>query len=523
MSDEKVKKVYCISYARVSMGELQHNTIPDQWELIRKYADEAGHTIVQEFCDQCSGTELERPGLNNVFEEIRQRHETDNKISFLLIKKMNRLARDIGVYAKIDEFLKEYGVAVIPVNNPEAGDIQKKQEILDSEKEREKTSRGTRDRALTRQSEGYHHGKPPFGYRFENRGEHSELVIVENEARKVREIFTLFIEGKSYTEILTLFPELKTINQIKRILTRPMYIGMVKSASNWVQGKHQSIVTEEPFINAGTIISDLSRKAVTRKDRRNKNAMDSGLFLKGSLYCSECYKLLEYSPTTKLEKTYRYYRCKDNHVRGRVEVINKTFDELMSQFRMDADTYKNEYWVQIDDCYAKTQDIYSNVKMHLVTIKILEEALELAISSKSQRKDPEGLEKYRVGIREKKDKITCLNKQILSLIVKYEEAVAKLRLPLNSIIAMEKIIQKKKDFIKTSFPNGFLFDNTNLTIIGQPASSISSLGTFNLKWKLLTETNKEFGRKLIWILNCKQFILQKDKINSFLKKYNKKY
>ena len=57
-----------VIYARVSTDEQgQGYSLPTQLESCRKYAAERGYVVAEEFTDMHTGTEIERPGLNDLY------------------------------------------------------------------------------------------------------------------------------------------------------------------------------------------------------------------------------------------------------------------------------------------------------------------------------------------------------------------------------------------------------------------------------------------------------------------------
>lgn len=63
-----------VIYARVSTDEQgQGYSLPTQLESCRKYAAERGYVVAEEFTDMHTGTEIERPGLNELYRLVEKK------------------------------------------------------------------------------------------------------------------------------------------------------------------------------------------------------------------------------------------------------------------------------------------------------------------------------------------------------------------------------------------------------------------------------------------------------------------
>ena len=82
-------------------------SLPTQAESCRKYAAEKGYRIVGEFQDMHTGTELDRPGLNALYEFVEK-----DRVDILLVHDIDRLTREVGNQAIIEMELGNAGVRI---------------------------------------------------------------------------------------------------------------------------------------------------------------------------------------------------------------------------------------------------------------------------------------------------------------------------------------------------------------------------------------------------------------------------
>lgn len=147
-------------------------------------------------------------------------------------------------------------------------------------------------------------GKAPFGYKLIE----GELVVKENEARIVREIFRMYLEGKGMRTIalyLQQFGVSKDIRTIGRMIENPVYCGKLRWGN---QSSIESIISEDithpPIIN----LEDFERAQELRCGRKTEGKKATSPFhFSGVLKCARCGSPL--SGYTKKEKGTKHYIC----------------------------------------------------------------------------------------------------------------------------------------------------------------------------------------------------------------------
>lgn len=215
-----MSKVYKIAaYLRLSKEDEdmrdESNSISSQRMMIKEYmVRHFEHFEYREFTDDgYSGTNFRRPGVADLLEQIRS-----GGIDCVIVKDFSRFSRDyIELGSYLDQIFPFLGVRFISLNDH-----------YDSEKHKGSTTElgisfkglmydlyskdlSTKVKAslCTRKGQGqYAMGNVPFGYQKDPKDRH-RLVIAEDEAKIVRNIFSFALEGRTTTEIA------KQLNQEK--------------------------------------------------------------------------------------------------------------------------------------------------------------------------------------------------------------------------------------------------------------------------------------------------------------------
>lgn len=105
---ERIMKV-AAKYTRVSTSKQEEEaTIETQNAEIRRLQETHKHPIVKEYTDVISGSEISRPGLNQLREDAK-----NGVFEVLYVYKLDRLARKLGIQIALFEEFEKYGVEVI--------------------------------------------------------------------------------------------------------------------------------------------------------------------------------------------------------------------------------------------------------------------------------------------------------------------------------------------------------------------------------------------------------------------------
>ena len=293
--------------------------LSEGWEVIPTLYDDGGFT----------GGNMDRPGLKKLMTDIEA-----GKIDCVVVYKVDRLSRSLLDFSRIVESFDKHGVALVSVTQQfntanSMGRLMLNVLLSFAQFEREIISERTRDKiAATRRKGKWTGGIPLLGYDIDPRG--SKLVVNENEAVRVRQIFELYIDHRSLLAVAKELGERKWFTKrwvtkkgvsrgsrvfdktsLHKLLTNVTYVGDLKYKEEIHNGEHDGIVDRVLWDQVQTI---LRRNAMNRgADVRNR----FGALLGGLLRCVGCNSAMSPAHTTKNgNKRYRYYVCCSAQKRG---------------------------------------------------------------------------------------------------------------------------------------------------------------------------------------------------------------
>ncbi|WP_239747540.1 recombinase family protein [Mammaliicoccus sp. C-M11] len=320
-----------------------------------------------------SGKNIEgRPAMKRLLKDVK-----DNKVEMVLSWKLNRISRSMrDVFNIIHEF-KEHGVGYksisenIDTTNASGevlvtmfgliGSIER--QTLISNVKFAMNAKARKGEAITGRVLGFRLSLNPLTQK-------NDLVIDENEANIVREIFDLYLNhNKGLKAITTILNQkgYRTINHkpfsvfgVKYILNNPVYKGFVRfnNYQNWsakrrsgksgendvilVKGKHEAIISEEMF--------DQVHEKLVSKSFKPGRPIGGDFYLRGLIKCPECgnnmvCRRTYYNTKKSKERTIkRYYicslfnrsgssACHSNSIKAEVveAVIHKHLNIILSQ------------------------------------------------------------------------------------------------------------------------------------------------------------------------------------------------
>lgn len=291
-------------YVRVSTeNQLENYSIEEQVERIKAYCSAKGWTLLHIYTDGgYSGGNTNRPALKKMLEAI-QRRET-NAVVVYKLDRLSRSQKDTLTLIE-DSFLANdtdfisinenfdtstpFGRAMIGILSVFA-QLEKDQI----------TERFTMGR-IGRSKAGYYHGgaNPPTGYDYKD----GLLVINEYEALQVRELFRLFVSGKSVNYIERLLNEKYTTKwtsgKAVNILRNTVYIGEVHFKNRSYPGLHQPIIDRDLFFTANAILNSSERNE--KKTNHQRTPFRAGYMLSGIVFCARC--------GARYSANHGYYKC----------------------------------------------------------------------------------------------------------------------------------------------------------------------------------------------------------------------
>lgn len=337
--DRKQHKVRCAIYIRKSSEEgleLEFNSLDAQREAGEAYIasqkSEGWECLPHQYDDGgFSGGNMERPGLKQLMDDIKA-----GKVDCVVIYKLDRLSRSLMDFAKIMDVFDQHGVTFVSViqqfnTSNLMGRLMLNVLLSFAQFERELTGERIRDKIAAQRRKGkWSGGIPVLGYDVDRSGNSPKLVINPTEAKRVREIFELYLQLGSLLPVVEELNAQGWLNKswttkkgnprggrefdkasLHALLTNPLYNGKIKHKSDVYKGEHEAIIKDDVFLRVQAQLDKNSRHGGTLA--RNKH----GALLKGLLVCKPCQRMMTHTFTTKGNKRYRYYTCTKAIQQGR--------------------------------------------------------------------------------------------------------------------------------------------------------------------------------------------------------------
>ena len=310
-------------YLRLSKEDIEaNNSIDTQREITTNYAKQHNYNIIKEYVDNgYSGILDSRPALDKLITDI-----TRNKINMLIIKDMSRLTRDKNLTSYYtDIFFPDNDVRLISVT--EYIDTGERYEIDDvvairgivNQSYLEDISKKIKAVKTNLKEQGkFIESSVAYGYK-KDESDKTKIVIDENVAYVVKEIFELYIDNVGPLEIanrlnarhiqtpsqyLNLKKQGKywTKSIVNRILNNPIYCGRLvlnkyennlklkkrivtrKSEYKYLENTHEAIIHP-------TIFEKVQEK---KGNVRKENLKEYVYLLKGLVFCKNCGRRMSY-------------------------------------------------------------------------------------------------------------------------------------------------------------------------------------------------------------------------------------
>ena len=180
-------------------------SIENQRMILRKFADENGGTVVDEYIDDgWSGTDFERPGVKRLLDDAK-----DGKIDTIVVKDLSRFGRNyIQVGQYIDYIFPAYGIRFIALSdNVDTADRTSAgmdmMPIMNVFNEWHAANTSKKIRAVLEakwQAGRYTNWAYPYGYKA-GTDENRTAVVDEEAAKIVRRVYDMRLQGNSVRTI----------------------------------------------------------------------------------------------------------------------------------------------------------------------------------------------------------------------------------------------------------------------------------------------------------------------------------
>jgi len=336
-SEAKIKR--CIIYTRKSTEkglEQDYNSLDAQRESAENYIKSQNHNgwqLLPTHYDDggYSGGTTERPALKRLMDDIKA-----GGIDVIVVYKLDRLSRSLLDFMNLAEFFEQHNVGVISVTqdintSTSSGRMMLNILMTFCQFEREILVERIKDKIAGAKRRGKYCGGPPIlGYNVIP--ETKKLVVNLEEAKIVQEAFSLYARLGSSLKVIRLLNEKGyrskgwtsqksrchtgsefTLKIIHRILTNPIYIGMIRHKENIYEGEQDAII-DRPLWDK---VQYLLRENCNCEPGAKRNATESPF--KGLLVCGYCGGAFGITYSNKKNRRYMYYICVKDHVRGERE------------------------------------------------------------------------------------------------------------------------------------------------------------------------------------------------------------
>ncbi len=188
-----------INLARVSTPrQAELYSLDYQLEQMRQYDAETGLAIVAEFKDDMTGRKLERDGLEEACQML-ERDEADVLVTW----KFDRLHRNYVNSVVLRERIRRAGKDIHYASTRQISgktarqrlpeDLQYIMAEIEADDIVERTDQGRKNKVAAGKWIGL--GRPPYGYNKVGQGRNASLVVNEEQAKIIRQVFTWYVVG----------------------------------------------------------------------------------------------------------------------------------------------------------------------------------------------------------------------------------------------------------------------------------------------------------------------------------------
>lgn len=303
-----------VIYARYSDSKQTEQSIEGQLKVCRKYSEDNGYTILQEYIDRAqSGKTDDRIQFRKMLADSKKK-----QFDAVIVYAINRFGRNTRQSLNNADSLQSNGVTILSAtekfdNTPSGIMFRTLVMAYDqyfSDELKEKVTRGMTLNAEKCLSNG---GTTPLGYKIENK----RYVINEDTAPIVQEVFTKYANGMSIKEICNSLNErhLKSAqgavfnkSSLHTMLCNRKYLGIYIYNGMEIQGGMPKIIEEDLF-------NKVAEKMILNKKLPGRTRAKAEYLLTGKLFCGHCKTMMIGHSSNKISKNgiiYNYYKCKNS-------------------------------------------------------------------------------------------------------------------------------------------------------------------------------------------------------------------
>lgn len=342
-------------YKRVSVIKttVDGTSLDVQQERLESYAKSQGWDVTAVYEDAgISAKDTNRPDLQRMLKDAE-----NGKLDVILVYKLDRLSRSVSDFHRLSTFLDIHKVALVSVSQhldttSPTGRLLRNILVDFANFERELITERVVDNKNHRAAEGkLNGGMAPYGYILVNK----KAVIVPEEAIKVREVYSLYLNGRTSMRNVARLTGI-SFSQVEMILMNPFYAGKTaynktkyknqkgkferKAKEDWIiaDGEHEPMVTYEEWLK----VQEIKKSKKNIPDERNAFQL-----FKNLCYCGLCGRKMYFFRGTK---DYNYYRCYDynrDEGCGLISVRHNELEEKVIRL-FNSLTSDKSWWKKVD-------------------------------------------------------------------------------------------------------------------------------------------------------------------------------
>ena len=466
-----------IAYTRVSSIEQvkDGNSLSTQKRLLTEYAKRNNIDLTKIFEERGeSAKTAERTQLLALIDYcIKHKGEID----FLLIYKVDRLARNTKDYLTIRDTLGKQGIQICSItehfdNSPMGRAMENITAVfaqLDNDNRAERCREGLI--AAAREGRwvwpaplGYVNGRDTFGKKnvvLDSRKDYIEIIRsswklmdLGNSETAARQQINDALENKGYKTI----PK----NSFSRMLRNKLYIGIVESKKNGIYVQSPTI---DPLLKDTDLFWRVQTIIDADKNRGNKYRKCNPKYpLRGILYCRNGHKMTASSPKgrTKCYPKYHCPKCSGQHMNYDVNEVDSKFLDYIKNIQLDRnikEALKIAVISNLNDTEKNNKKKINKLKKRLTVIgadktAVIEKNIQRIIPDKTAQ---EMLAKYEA-------EEVKINLQLNNMDTSMDNAEDLLEFGIKKLTNLSQTFQEIKDenirsrFQKWLFPAGLIYD-----------------------------------------------------------------
>lgn len=289
------------------------------WEYTGESYDDGGF----------SGGNIERPAFARLMRDVE-----DGCIDCIVVYKIDRLSRSLIDFVKIMDTFERKNVSLVSITQnfnttTSMGRLTLNILLSFAQFERELVSERTSDKiAAARRKGKWTGGHRLLGYDIHKSVSGGRLVVNEQEAGQVKEIFDIFTHLRSITAAIREINSRGIVTKryltkdgkprggeqfekakLKRLLKNVIYAGKIKYKDCCYDGEHEAVIDIDTFELAQSILKENSRPGGKRTSKYD-------ILLRSLVKCKSCGCTMGHHYSQKANKRYRYYVCLNAQKRG---------------------------------------------------------------------------------------------------------------------------------------------------------------------------------------------------------------